>query len=129
MHEQTGDPFLSGVVKNLTGAHKEILYFLSLRLCSTTRLAAIRGQSDRNIRKVRDTYTRNLQRQLYQHLCKKKENESLSLREKEFLALYEAALADTSRLSAKVKRENKYPKRKKAAYAEKSMNGQNGGAL
>ena len=73
MHDLTADSFLSGIIKNLKEEHKEVLYFLSLRLYSTTKLAEVRGQSDRNIRKVRDTYTRKLQRQLYDHLCKKQE--------------------------------------------------------
>lgn len=115
MHDLTADSFLSGIVKNLKEEHKEVLYFLSLRLYSTTKLAEIRGQSDRNIRKVRDTYTRKLQRQLYDHLCKKQEQEqSLSLREKEFMTLYTAALEQEGKTSAKVKRENTTPKRKKA---------------
>ena len=43
------------MVEELSEEHKEVLYFLSLRLYSTTRLAAVRGQSDRNIRKLRKT--------------------------------------------------------------------------
>ena len=115
MHDLTADSFLSGIVKNLKEEHKEVLYFLYLRLYSTRALAEVRGQSDRNVRKVRDTYTRKLQRQLYDHLCKQQEQEqSLSLREKEFMALYAAALEQEGKTGAKVKRENKTPKRKKA---------------
>jgi len=113
MHDLTGDSFLSGIVRDLKEEHKEVLYFLSLRLYSTTKLAALRGQSDRNIRKVRDTYTRKLQRKLYDHLCEKQERR-LTLREKEFMALYSAALEQEGKTGAKVKRENKTPKRKKA---------------
>ena len=116
MHELTADVFLSDLVKNLKPEHKEILYFLSLRLYSASRLAQLRGQSDRNIRKVRDTYTRKLQRKLYDHLRKSKEaGRSLSLREREFMSLYEAALEQKGKTGARVKKENKFPRRKKAA--------------
>ena len=95
--------------------HKELLYYLSLHLYSTTRLAKIRGQSDRNIRKVRDTYTRKLQKKLYCHLIQRKNDGGVfTPREKEYLSLYEEALEHQSKTGAKVKRENKSPKRKKA---------------
>ena len=113
MHDLTADNFLSGIVKNLKEEHKEVLYFLSLRLYSTTKLAEVRGQTDRNIRKVRDTYTRKLQRQLYDHLCEKQERR-LTLREKEFMALYSASVELEGKIGAKVRRENKPTKRKKA---------------
>ena len=51
MHQLTANAFLSQMIEELSEEHKEILYFLSLRLYSTTRLAQLRGQSDRNIRK------------------------------------------------------------------------------
>ena len=115
MHELTGNTFLSQMVKDLKMDHKELLYYLSLHLYSTTRLAAIRGQSDRNIRKVRDTYTRKLQKKLYRHLIQRKNDAGvLTLREKEFLSLYEEALEHQSKTGAKVKRENKSPKCKRA---------------
>ena len=43
MHNLTADPFISRMVEELSEEHKEVLYFLSLRLYSTTRLAAVRG--------------------------------------------------------------------------------------
>lgn len=116
MHELTGDPFISHIVRDLSDLHKETLYFLSLQYYSTSRLACMRDQSDRNIRKLRDNYTKKLQKQLYAHLCKKKqEGYGLSFREKEFICLYEAAMNAGSPSKAKVKKENKYPKRIKKA--------------
>ena len=113
MHGLLADPVLSAMVENLSDVQKETLYFLSLQLISTVQLACMRGQSDRNIRKLRDTYTRKLQRQLHAYLKKKKaDGQSLSSREKEFLILYEASLKENGS-AAKVKRENKYPKRKR----------------
>ncbi len=52
MHQLTADPFLSKIVERLKEEHKDVLYFLSLRLYSTVKVAAMRGQSDRNIRKL-----------------------------------------------------------------------------
>ena len=84
MHNLTADPFISRMVEELSEEHKEVLYFLSLRLYSTTRLAAVRGQSDRNIRKLRKTIHKKLQRQMYDHMCGKQEHGgSLTLRERQ----------------------------------------------
>lgn len=86
MHELITDEFLSNLVNSLSETQKEVLFFLALRLYSTTRLAEIRGQTARNIRKIRATIQRKLQGKLYMHLCGK---EHLTLREKTFLEEYE----------------------------------------
>lgn len=130
MHQLTGDAFLSKIVENLSSDQKEVLYFLSLQLYSTARLALVREQSDRNIRKVRDTYTRKLQWQLYGHLrWKQAAGETLTLREREFLSQYAQALEETGTARAKVRKENKYPKRKKATHANDGVGAQIGAAL
>ena len=111
MHQLSADPFISGMIENLSEEHKEVLYFLSLRLYSTTRLAAIRGESDRNIRKLRKTIHKKLQRQMYDHLCCKPEN-SLTLRERRFLKEY-SKIAKKQGKDAVIRRENKTKRRKK----------------
>ena len=112
MHQLTADPFLSRIVDELSDLHKETLYLLSLQYLSTSQLAHMRGQSDRNIRKLRDSYTKKLQKQLYGHLLQKKQDGmGLSFREKEFLTQYELALKESGTANVKVKKENKYPKR------------------
>ena len=112
MHQLTADPFLSRIINELSDLHKETLYLLSLQYLSTSQIACMRDQSDRNIRKLRDHYTKKLQKQLFNHLLQKtQQNQSLTFREKEFLGLYEAALNDSDDTKAKVKRENKHPKR------------------
>ena len=110
MHNLTADAFISHIVQELSWEHKEVLYFLSLRLYSTTRLAAVRGQSDRNIRKLRKTIHKKLQRQMYDHLRHKPEN-SLTLRERRFLDEYSAAVGKQGK-DAVVRRENKTRKKK-----------------
>lgn len=112
MHQLTADPFLSRIVDELSDLHKETLYLLSLQYLSTSQLAHMRDQSDRNIRKLRDNYTKKLQKQLYGHLLKKKQSGAgLSFREKEFLTQYELALKESGTANVKVKKENNYPKR------------------
>ncbi len=113
MHNLTADAFVSRMVDELSEEHKEVLYFLSLRLYSTTRLAAIRGQSDRNIRKLRKTIHKKLQRQMYDHLCGKQEHGgSLTLRERQFLEEY-SKIARKQGKDAVIRRENKSKRKKK----------------
>ena len=111
MHNLTADSFVSRMVEELSEEHKEVLYFLSLRLYSTTRLAAVRGQSDRNIRKLRKTIHKKLQRQMYDHLCTKPEN-GLTLRERQFLEEYSKITRKQGK-DAVIRRENKTKRRKK----------------
>ena len=90
-----------------------MLYYLFVKQYSTTRLAAIRGQSDRNIRKLRMTIQKKLQKRMYEHLSEKLENDyGLTLREREFVEEYEALL-QTMGKDAVIRRENKTKPRKK----------------
>lgn len=77
---------------------------------------------------MRDTYTRKLQRQLYEHLCRQKEDE-LTNRERGFLSKYTEVLEEKGTARVREKKENKYPKRKKAAHADGGVSAQIGGAL
>lgn len=90
MHELITDEFLSDLVNSLSETQKEVLFFLALRLYSTSRVAKLRGQTARNIRKIRATIQRKLQSKLYVHLSGK---EHLTLREKTFLEEYEKTQA------------------------------------
>ena len=119
MHELTANEFISNLIRNLSDEHKEVLFYLSLRLYSATRLAALRGQSDRNIRKLRMTIQKKLQRRMYEHLSEKLEKDySITLREREFVEEYEALL-QTMGKDAVIRRENKTkPRKKKAALDE-----------
>lgn len=115
MHQLTANTFLSSIIEELSEEHKEILYFLSIRLYSTTQLAQLRGQSDRNIRKVRNTIRKKLQKKLYAHLCRMQdEGKSLTLRERQFMEEY-AALLEEKGKDAVIRRENKTKRRRKKA--------------
>ena len=78
MHDLTGNDFLSGIVRDLKMEHKELLYFLSLHI------------------------------KPYQHLIQKRDAQApLTLREKEFIELYEDAMNHQSKTGTRVKRQNK----------------------
>ena len=123
MHELTADKFISNMVRDLSEEHKEVLYFLSLRLYSATKLAVLRGQSDRNIRKLRMTIQKKLQRRMYEHLSEKLEKDySITLREREFVEEYEALL-QTMGKDAVIRRENKTKPRKKKTVLDEAKDG------
>ena len=123
MHELTADEFISNMIRNLSEEHKEVLFYLSLRLYSTTRLAALRGQSDRNIRKLRLTIHKKLQRAFYQHLQEKQAaGNSLTLREQEFFRVF-GELLQTMGKNAVIRPENKTPPRKKKTVLDGAKDG------
>ena len=123
LHELTANSFLSKLFFTLSDEQKEVLYYLFVKQYSTTRLAAIRGQSDRNIRKLRMTIQKKLQKRLYEHLSEKLENDhGLTLREREFVEEYEALL-QTMGKDAVIRRENKTKPRKKKAALDDTKDG------
>ena len=113
LHELTANCFLSKLFFTLSDEQKEVLYYLFIKQYSTARFAAIRGQSDRNIRKLRMTIQKKLQRRMYEHLSEKLEKDyNITLREREFVEEYEALL-QTMGKDAVIRRENKTKPRKK----------------
>ena len=100
MHQLTANAFLSQMIEELSEEHQ---------------LAQLRGQSDRNIRKVRNTIRKKLQKRLYAHLCQMQdEGKSLTLREQQFMEEYAALLGEKGK-DAVIRRENKTKRRKKKA--------------
>ena len=92
MHDLIGKAYLRKIIEGTKEEHKELIFFLYLRLFSPQRVAAIRGQTDRNIRKVRDVAIRKLRKKVYQALKKQAERDCsyLTKQEREFLSAYEA---------------------------------------
>ena len=122
-YELTSNRFLSKLFFTLSDEQKEVLYFLFVKQYSAARLAAIRGQSDRNIRKLRMTIQKKLQRRMYEHLSEKLEkDQGLTLREREFMEEYEALL-QTMGKDAVIRRENKTPPRKKKTVLDEVKGG------
>ena len=118
LHQLTANRFLSKLFFTLSDEQKEVLYYLFVKQYSTTRLAAIRGQSDRNIRKLRMTIQKKLQRRMYEHLS----DYSITLREREFVEEYEALL-QTMGKDAVIRRENKTKPRKMKTVLDGAKDG------
>lgn len=115
LHNLAGNPFISDLLLELNEDQQEILYFLFVRLYSTTRLAEMRHQSDRNIRKQRKNICAKLQKRMYDHLIG---SQRLTKREQTFLEEYEKAVREQGK-NAAIPRENKTkPRQKKAALDE-----------
>ena len=86
MHDLTERDHLRQIVMNLKQDHKEILFFLGIRLYSTQQLALLREQTERNIRKVRGTVQRKIHKKLFAALTElAKENGELTHQEQAFL--------------------------------------------
>lgn len=87
IHELVTEDYLCKILRELNDEHKELLFLCAVRLFSSTKIAAIRGQSDRNIRKVRGTMLKKIRKKLLVALIDKHgEQPSPSLLEKNFLA-------------------------------------------
>ena len=86
IHELVTDAELSGILKDLKPHLKNMLYYLFLRDYSTTEYAESIGQSDRNIRGIRETALKKIRRLYGAILTYRKENNlSMTLDEKYFL--------------------------------------------
>ena len=87
IHELVTEEYLSEILLELKEDHKELLFLWAVRLFSSTRIAAIRQQSDRNIRKVRNTMMKKIRKELLSALTHKAEKQQpMTLMEKAFLA-------------------------------------------
>ena len=86
IHELVTEEYLSKILWELNAEHKELLFLCAVRLFSSTRIAKIRNQSDRNIRKVRGTMLKKIQKKLLPVLLDKAEKQQpMTLLEKDFL--------------------------------------------
>ena len=86
MHDLTTREYLRQIIMGLKEEHKEIFYFLFLRQFSPQHLALMRGQTDRNIRKVRDTVLRKIHKKMAKQLLAMQEHGYIpSEREQRFL--------------------------------------------
>lgn len=92
MHDLTSKAYLRKILEGTKEDHREILFFLYLRLFSPQRVAAIRGQTDRNIRKVRDVAIKKLRKKVYKALKEQEKRGSphFTKQERDFIEEYEA---------------------------------------
>ena len=89
MHDLTDREHLREIILGLKLDYKEIIFFLGIRLYSTKLLADLRGQTERSIRKVRETVQRKIHKKLFAALTElAKENGELTHQEQAFLKVY-----------------------------------------
>ena len=88
IHELVPEAYLSRALRELSEDHKEILYFLAVRGYSTKATAALRRQTDRNIRKVRNTLMKKITKKILPVL-KRREEKGLPLTREERALLAE----------------------------------------
>ncbi len=86
IHELVTEEYISRILRELNEEHKELLFLCAVQLFSSTRIAKIRKQSDRNIRKVRNTMLKKTRKKLLDALTEKaKKQQPMTLLEKDFL--------------------------------------------
>ncbi len=89
LHELVTEPYIALLLYDLPEKDKELLYQCAVRQYSSVKIAAIRGQSDRNVRKVRATMLKRIQKKLLQYLSSgDRDLTDLTLAEKHFLKNY-----------------------------------------
>ena len=80
------EEYLSQILRELSDDHKLLLFLCAIRQLSSAKIAEIKGQSDRNIRKVRSTMLKRIRKKLLTALTEKAQKQQpLTLLEKEFL--------------------------------------------
>ena len=87
MHDLLSREYMRKAVFSLKEEHRELLFFLYLRLYSPQRLATVRDQTDRNIRKVRDVALRKLRKRVYRDLDRLKKNGYSGITQRELVFL------------------------------------------
>ena len=86
LNELVTDGKLSIILDKLSDDHKEIIFNTIVRNMSTKALGDIRGQTDRNIRKVRATALKKIHKALLKVLLSRKEKGyPLTMEEKQFI--------------------------------------------
>lgn len=86
INELVTEEYISDILYGLNEEQKFLLFLYAVRQYSSTRIAAIKGQSDRNIRKVRSTMLKRIQKKLLAALDEKvQKQQPLTLLEKNFL--------------------------------------------
>lgn len=87
IHELVTEEYLSFILFDLKEEQKELLFLWAVRQYSSAKIAAIRSQTDRNIRKIRNTLLKRIRKKLLAALTEKvQKQQPLTLPEKEFLA-------------------------------------------
>ena len=95
LHELVTDADISDILRDLKEDQKELLFLWAVRLYSSAKIAAVRGQSDRNIRKVRVAILKRIHKKLLAALQEKaRQGLPLTIDEKAFLTENEKTALD-----------------------------------
>lgn len=87
IHELVTEAYMSKALYELSDDHKEILYFSAVRMYSSMKIAKLRRQSDRNIRKVRNTMLKRIHKKILPYLKEREEKGlPMTMEERAFLA-------------------------------------------
>ena len=84
IHELITAEYLSKILKNLNENHRELLYLHAIMLLSSKKIDEIRGQSDRNIRKIRVTMFNRIHEAILLEI--QNTNNPLTIEEKRLIA-------------------------------------------
>ena len=96
MHTSLSDEDYSKIICDLKDDHKELIYFLYLRDFTTNKLAALRNQSDRNIRGVRSTILGQIEKKVLMILVDRQiEAFPFTMEELDFLTRHEEEIPAT----------------------------------
>lgn len=86
INELVTEEYISDILYGLNEEQKFLLFMHAVRQYSSAKIAEIKGQSDRNIRKVRGTMLKRIRKKLLGKLNEKvRKQQSLTLLEKKFL--------------------------------------------
>lgn len=85
INELVTEEYISEILFNLNEEQKFLLFLYAVRQYSSAKIAEIKGQSDRNIRKVRGTMLKKIRKKLIAALNEKIQQGTLTLLEKNFL--------------------------------------------
>ena len=95
IHELVTDEDISKAIFALKDVQKELLYQLAIKGYSCQLIAACREQTDRNIRKIRDTMLKKLRKSFMQALQNRVDNHiSLTKAEQIFYDTYQTLITD-----------------------------------
>lgn len=95
LQDLISEPYISEIIGELTVEQKEVLFYYIVKGFSTSKIACIRGQTDRNIRKVKNTALKQIQKKVYDYLISDTEH-SMTKQEKLFVENYQK-LIDNSK--------------------------------
>ncbi len=95
MHELVTDEDISKAILTLKDVQKELLYLLAIQGYSCQMIATFRKQTDRNIRKIRDTMLKKIRKSFIQALQNRIDNHiPLTKAELNFYDTYQTLITD-----------------------------------